>query len=300
MSETKEFHRYLPISPRDKQWGLYVTGAGYAKIPPADRLHIPSYETPPLHKLSWKKGRLFDEYGITYITAGKGEFESKASGQVIVETGVTILLFPEVWHRFRPLAETGWHEYWLTFQGEFAQRLQKNGFISPEIPLYNTGLQEGILHAFTAIFDRLRSETIGYHQLITVNTLQILTEVLAVEQHRQTDSNVYDLVCRARAMIEEQTEGLPEIEELASTLGVSGGYFRHIFKHHTGFSPYQYYLQLQISRAKSMLRSSDFSIKQIAKALGFQNVYHFSKLFKSKTRMTPVQWRSADKVAGGE
>ena len=100
-------------------------------------------------------------------------------------------------------------------------------------------------------------------------------------------------------MIEEKTDGVPEIEELASTLGVSGGYFRNIFKHHTGFSPYQYYLQLQISRAKSMLRSSELSIKQIAKALGFQNVYHFSKLFKSKTLMTPAQWRSAGE-AGGE
>ena len=40
-----------------------------------------------------------------------------------------------------------------------------------------------------------------------------------------------------------------------------------------------------------MLRNSDLAVKYIARSLGFSNVYHFSKLFKSKIGLAPTPWR---------
>jgi AraC-like DNA-binding protein len=297
MSKTNEYYRYLAISPRDKEWGLYVTGAGCREVPPNSPYPLREHIHPPSHEFSWQRGRKFHEYAIVYLSEGRGEFESKEAGRMVFGPGTTLLLFPEVWHRYRPIKEIGWREYWITFHGDMAERMQQFGFIKPETPVLNTGLDDSIIRLFKTILDRLRSETVGFQQLIAADTLQIIAAVSAAERNRWADSRTCDLVRRAKAAIEEQTEALPIIEAMADSLGVSAGHLRRIFKQHTGLSPYQYHLQLKISRAKLLLRESDLPIKYIARQLGFQNVYHFSKLFKKMADVPPNRWRNGSKRA---
>lgn len=294
ISKTDGFYRYLAVGDRNRQWGLYVTGAGCRDVPPGGLYPPRTHLHPQSHVYRWQNGRIFYEYAIVYISEGAGEFESRLTGPTIFGEGTAMLLFPEVWHRYRPDKKTGWREYWVTFHGEQAERLQQNGLITPEAPVIHSGVDDNIIHSFNAILDRLRSETVGFQHIIAADTLKIIATVLAAQQNLRTDARKYDLVRRTKAAIEEQTESLPVIENLAAVLGVSAGHLRRVFKEHTGLSPYQYHLQLKIGRAKMMLRESDASIKHIAKMLGFQNVYHFSKLFKAKTDMPPNQWRHGE------
>jgi AraC-like DNA-binding protein len=292
MPKTNEFHRYLPVSPLDVEWGIYVTGAGYANVAPSAQLRLPHYETPPAHKLDWKRGRIMHEYCLVYIAEGTGEFESRVTGRKILETGAALFVFPEVWHRYRPIKETGWCEYWVTFLGEQADRLRQNSFITPENAVLNPGLDDSILHTFKDIVGRLRFEKLGFQHIVAAETLMLIAMVLANVKNRETSGGVAEWIIRAKAAIEEQVHEVVAIDDLASSLGLSGGYFRQIFKRHTGLSPYQYHLQVKINHAKHLLRASDLTIKQISGIMGFQNVFHFSKLFKNKTSMTPNQWRS--------
>jgi AraC-like DNA-binding protein len=291
MATNKEFYRYLPVGPLEEQWGFYLTGAGIGEIPAGtaaypSRTHI----HPSSHEYSWQKGRSFNEFAIVYIFQGQGEFESEATGRTVLEDGTAIFLFPGVWHRYRPNQTTGWSEYWATFQGDYAVRLQQNGFLSADAPLHRIGLQDKIVQHFRAILDRLRFEEIGFPQEIAAEVLAIIAAVLSAAKSSAPSSGNYELVRRAKNVIEAQTEGPLVIETLASTLGLSAGHFRQLFKQQTGLSPYQYHQQLKINRAKSLLRSTDLTIKQIAKIVGFESVYSFSKLFKKKTAVSPHQW----------
>ncbi len=291
MSKPDSYYRYVPVSGRDLQWGLCVTGAGYRNVPPGGEYPPKNHVHPPEHQWRRGHGRTFHEYGVVYVYEGRGEFESAPTGRVDYTAGSALLLFPDVWHRYQPVEETRHREHWGTFQGDHAARLQEHGFISPAKAVIETGVDDAIIHRFSEVVDRLRSETAGFQHVVAAATLEIVASILAAGQHRQTDSGKYELVRRCKAAIEEQTEAMPVIEELAEALDVSAGHLRRVFKEHTGLSPYQYHLQLKVGRAKTMLRESDMAIKQIARALGLENVYHFSKLFKSKTGMTPGQWR---------
>ena len=291
MVKSKEFYRYLPVGTREEQWGLYLTGAGIAEIAPGAVSYPAQTHVHPLsHEYSWQKGRSFHEFAIVYIFQGQGEFESKATGRTMLGGGTAIFLFPEVWHRYRPNKETGWSEYWATFQGDYAKRLQKHEFLSPEAPLHRLGHHEKIVQHFKAILEHLRFETIGFQQEMAADVLAIIAAILSAAKSRGESSGNYELIRRAKTVIEEQTDGSLVIENLAAELGLSAGHFRQVFKQHTGLSPYQYHQQLKISRAKSLLRSSDLTIKQIAKILGFESVYSFSKLFKKKTAVSPHHW----------
>ena len=100
------------------------------------------------------------------------------------------------------------------------------------------------------------------------------------------------MISRAKQMMEQSDEELMSMDQLAATLRVSPAQFRRLFKQHTGMSPYQYYLQVRINRAKEMLHGTTLQIKQFASALKFERPYHFSKAFKLKTGVSPTQWRT--------
>jgi AraC-like DNA-binding protein len=67
-------------------------------------------------------------------------------------------------------------------------------------------------------------------------------------------------------------------------------YFRELFHKVYGVSPMNYIQNLRIRRAKEMLRSDYSSITDIAFALGYNNIYEFSKAFKKHTGVPPTKY----------
>ncbi|MBN2215982.1 MAG: helix-turn-helix transcriptional regulator [Pirellulales bacterium] len=279
---------YLPVSRRDRLWELYVTGTGHiVHRTPGD----PSEEHPSPYYYTWENGRVLPEFGVLYVTQGSGEFESETTGLRRVEAGNVILVFPEVWHRYRPSAQTGWTTYWAHFGGAYPERLMRRKLISPERAVLETGMNDDILRPYLTLRERIVSETRGLQQLAASNILEILGSSLAAVRSREEGGEIDALVCEAKAIIVQRVEELIDMKDLAGSLGLSYDYFRHIFKQQTGMAPYQYHLQLRINRAKELLHGTDLSTKEIAFALQFEAPYHFSRIFKQKTGMTPTEWR---------
>jgi AraC-like DNA-binding protein len=295
MSTAKDCFRFLPVSPRDQQWGLYVTAVGYESVPPGGSYPFQGHSRS--HDWVWQHGRVLQEYAVQYVARGQGEFQSKSIGTKAIDAGSAILLFPGVWHRYRPLKEVGWEAYWVVFQGEYADRLCDHGFLNPEEPVLFIGLDDFVLHAFTTLSDRARSEAHGCQQLLAVSALEIIVGILNGVQRQRTNNHIQEIVRRAKAAMESSADETPTINDLAEELGLSPSYFYQVFKEHTGLPPHQYRLQWQMSRAKELLQHSDASVKQIAHAAMFHSVYQFSKAFKKKTGMTPGQYRRGGRLA---
>ena len=82
------------------------------------------------------------------------------------------------------------------------------------------------------------------------------------------------------------------IERLASEVNVSPFHFQHLFRASFGTTPHRYVVQERISRAATLLRSSQtMSIADIALAVGFSEQCHFTCVFKSLMGETPARWR---------
>jgi AraC-like DNA-binding protein len=88
--------------------------------------------------------------------------------------------------------------------------------------------------------------------------------------------------------------GLPDVQYFASRLHVSPNYLADLLKKYTG-KPTQEHIHLKlVDKAKSLLWSTESSIGEIAYDLGFEHPSHFTKLFKSKTGMSPKAFRNAN------
>jgi len=210
-----------------------------------------------------------------------------------VNEGDVIFLFPETWHRYRPNRKTGWTEYWISFNGDIPNRLLQRGVFSPENPVIQLGYNAQLTTIYRDIFDLVRAETIGSHQLTASMTMQIMAMIRgAILKKSSGGSNVEKIVSDAKKIITHHVNKPINMEDLADDLHISYSWFRRMFKHHTGLPPNKYHLQLRINRAKELLCNTNETINNISEMTGFSCPYHFMSIFKKHTGVTATQWRN--------
>jgi len=89
------------------------------------------------------------------------------------------------------------------------------------------------------------------------------------------------------------TKGLPTVQNIAASLNVSPSYLSGLLKVLTGQSTQQHIHDKLIGKAKEKLSTTDLSVSEIAYSLGFEHPQSFSKLFKSKTQVSPLEFRQS-------
>lgn len=89
------------------------------------------------------------------------------------------------------------------------------------------------------------------------------------------------------------SKGLPTVQHIADTLHVSPKYLSSLLKVLTGQSTQQHIHDKLIAKAKEKLSTTQLSVSEIAYELGFEHVQSFSKLFKAKTHISPVEFRQS-------
>lgn len=89
------------------------------------------------------------------------------------------------------------------------------------------------------------------------------------------------------------TKGLPTVQYVAKILNVSPGYLSGLLTALTGKSTQQHIHEKLIDKAKEKLSTTNLSVSEIAYALGFEHAQSFSKLFKTKTKQSPLEFRAS-------
>lgn len=88
-------------------------------------------------------------------------------------------------------------------------------------------------------------------------------------------------------------KGLPTVTYIAGELNVSPNYLSGLLKVLTGQSTQQHIHDKLIEKAKEKLSTTNLSVSEIAYELGFEHPQSFSKLFKTKTQVSPLEFRQA-------
>jgi AraC-like DNA-binding protein len=91
----------------------------------------------------------------------------------------------------------------------------------------------------------------------------------------------------------EEETGLPTVAYVAEALHVSPDYLSSMLKTLTGLNTQQHIHHKLIDKAKEQLSTTNLSVSEIAYQLGFEHPQSFSKLFKTKTNLSPVEFRKS-------
>jgi AraC family transcriptional activator of pobA len=88
-------------------------------------------------------------------------------------------------------------------------------------------------------------------------------------------------------------KGLPTVQQIAASLNVSPNYLSGLLKLLTGQSTQQHIHDKLMEKAKEKLSTTTLSVSEIAYELGFEHPQSFSKLFKTKTKLSPLEFRQS-------
>jgi len=287
----KNYHKYLPITKTEKDWGFYITTVGYMHINPKEP-YPPQKGHPSTHLFTWDKGRILNGYYLVFISQGQGIFESALTSPRIISEGECFVLFPNVWHRYKPNTTTGWEEYWVGFNGSYPQDIMSKTFFSPQNPFFEVGLNENLLVLFQRLLETVQNAPLGYHQCISGIMLEILGLAHTISVFKkQSENEDLLLIHKSMFLLRESLESPMYIIKLIHNLPMGYSKFRKLFKSETGYSPHQYHLNLRICKAKELLQTTQLNIKEITYQTGFESEFYFSKLFRKKVGVSPSGFR---------
>jgi AraC-like DNA-binding protein len=87
---------------------------------------------------------------------------------------------------------------------------------------------------------------------------------------------------------------------MAKKINLSASHFSSLFRKATGMSPLDYFIHLKLQKACLLLYSTETKVKKVAGAIGYDDPYYFSRLFKKHMKLSPEQYRTLRLKDSGE
>ena len=85
------------------------------------------------------------------------------------------------------------------------------------------------------------------------------------------------------------------LEDMMERFNLTGPYISKYFKDKSGVTFVDYVSQIRMKKAKNLLKNSNMTVESIAESVGYPSVEHFSRQFKKKYGISPVEYRTSDK-----
>ena len=284
--------KYLITNEKDKRFGLYVNAVGFQAIKAGSA--YPPRNHPEEYYFTTQKGRTLHEYQLVYITKGKGTFSSESTPEQEVSKGQLLVLFPDEWHTYAPSTKTGWNEYYIGFEGEIANMLMRENFLTKEKQVLDIGINEELVSLFRRALDIAEADRTASQQYLSDIAMHIIGCLLSITQNKLYEEmdNAAQKIESAKIIMQENIFKEIDAEELSAKLGLSYSWFRKVFKEYTGYSPAKYFQELKLRKAKQMLIESPLTIKEICYELNYTSAEHFFTVFKKQTGYTPTEYRN--------
>lgn len=192
---------------------------------------------------------------------------------------------------------------WNTPLGKHIRNYEFFGYAVNEA-LFMSEKEEAIIED---IFKNIQREYHGnidkFSQSIIVSQIELLLNYCERFYQRQfitRKKSSHEIIVRLENVLNkwfnDETlgeKGLPTANQIANELNVSANYLGTLLKTLTGLNTQQHIHEKLIDKAKEQLSTTSLSVSEIAYNLGFGHSQSFSKLFKNKTNLSPLEFRAS-------
>ncbi|ANE46078.1 hypothetical protein SY83_07035 [Paenibacillus swuensis] len=235
----------------------------------------------------WNRGSIpFEDFDLWYIWNGEGEIVLNGNKQRLGRHQC-FLFRPgdrvDAWHHpERPLTVTYIHFSIDSITDEFPGLLSNHEF---RTPFYFEAYLERFVHVMTM-------KELNHHDearlLLRLILLAFEREcVSALSSLTRSNHPHYAVMTEIAALIRENPANVNSVAELAERAYLSPRYFSLKFKEVMGQTVERYIIEKRIERAELLLSTHGMSVGEVADALGYQNIYYFSKQFKKVRGISP-------------
>jgi AraC-like DNA-binding protein len=229
----------------------------------------------------------FDEGVMFFISPG--QVFSIESDKVLKHSGWLLLIHPDFLWNTALAGTIKQYEY-------FSYAVNEALHLSEKEEMVIAGIMQQIMHEYHSNIDK-------FSQNVIIAQLELLLTYADRFHHRQFITRKitnHKILTRLEDLLTAYfnddaliRKGLPTVQYIAGTLNVSPNYLSGLLKVLTGQNTQQHIHSKLIERAKEKLSTTDMSVSEIAYELGFEHPQSFSKLFKTKTDLSPLAFRQS-------
>jgi len=257
---------------------------------------IPHFHVLSFYKIAYKprlSGNL--KYGQSYYDFDEGGLLFASPGQVIgsndndlsVCSEYTLLIHPDFFLGY-PIAKN------IRQYGFFSYSTRETLHLSEEE-------KSTIFELFHMIEKELSGRIDDFSQDVVISQIELLLTYANRFYKRQfiTRKAVNnDLLQKLEDVLDDYfsgeialDKGLPSVAYLAEKVNLSPSYLSDMLRSQIGQNAQQYIHDKLIEKAKETLSTTNLTVREVAYALGFEHSQSFSKLFKTKTNLSPLEFR---------
>lgn len=231
----------------------------------------------------------FDKGGLFFaapnqIVGGVSENESGCINQQI-----TLLIHPDFLLNYPLVQKIKQYNYFSYSANEALHLSEKE--------------KETVLSIFRIIEDELNSRIDEFSHDVVISQIELLLNYANRFYKRQfiTRKTINNNILQKLDDILEEyfneqkslNQGIPTVQYLAEKLNISSSYLSDMLRSLTGQNTQQHIHNKLIEKAKEKLSITNLSVSEIAYQLGFEHPQSFSKLFKTKTNQSPLEFRAS-------
>lgn len=208
-----------------------------------------------------------------------------------------------------PTRHTGWlllvHPdlLWNTFLAKKIRQYEYFDYKANEALHVSESEEQMIVGIMQSIAQVYRTRIDNYSQDVIIAQLELLLTYAERFYQRQfitRKASNHEVISRMEELLNDyfkgnklQLNGMPTVTYFADALHLSANYLSRLLKTLTGQSTKQFIQEKMIDLAKEKLSTTDLTVNEIAYELGFEHPQSFSKLFKMKTRYSPLAFRQS-------
>ncbi len=276
--------RFYPPNPYQNLPGFDVDITEIALI------HKCEYK-PAVYDTGYKNGRMYS--GFVYCIDGKSEYVCE-NERFSVAKGEMLFLPPRARYTVVTGKEAPFLHYTLNFTlrdepervGVLLPYLSGENILrlTPKDPsLYETALSE-----LLAVWNGKQD---GFKLIAKARLYLLFHDYFREYRTLRIDPRDFSQVYEAKRYIDSHFTESITVEFLASLCKLSQTHFRRLFGEVFHTSPIEYQITLRLLRAKDLLKAKVYSIGEIAESCGFSDANYFSRLFKSRVGISPLQYK---------
>ncbi|MBP3611154.1 MAG: AraC family transcriptional regulator [Lachnospiraceae bacterium] len=232
---------------------------------------------------------------LHYVVDGQGRLCLRDQ-EYAISGGEIFVIYPEELAYYEADEKNPWRYLWVIFQGDKAEEILRQLGITETQPVFKS--KESGTEILTCM------ETLLYEygqELRTMGNmyalLQTMKNYFSMQKEHKTQPQ-QDYVQKIKRYIEYRYVEELKVSELAEHCGLNRSYMTKCFKEATGLSPKEYLLQYRMTKAKELLAGKDMPISNVAYAIGYSDPLAFSKMFRKREGMSPLEYRELAAVGG--
>ncbi len=235
-------------------------------------------------------------YVLHYVLHGKGTLHLNNTPYPIQEKQA-FLMPPNVVVFNQADKEDPWNYIWIHFNGNKVTEFLHSINLTKDNPVYTVhGSYEAIENCMQRLLHSHSEELlcIGYiyelfHHMISA-TPPNTPEIIHANSELKYIKMVIDYISH------KYSEPI-HITDIADYCSLDRSYLSKIFKTATNYSPQEYLIRYRLKKAKQLLKDTDIPIQHVAYAVGYNDPFSFSKIFKKELGITPSEYRNNKNIS---